>query len=233
MNTLPILNCAIIDDDELSRQIIEKYVAKSELLNLMASLSSAEEATSLLARQDVELLFLDIEMPDISGLDLIKQLVSRPYVIFTTAKTDYAIEAFEYDIVDYLLKPISYLRFMKAVTKVINLSSSAVQSSNSDDLFVKLNSRYVKIPCNEVLWIEAIGDYVEIHTNEKKYTAHTTMKALEKKLPLNDFVRVHRSYIVRTGSIVEIEDNTLVVNKKLIPIGKSYRDALLKNLNLI
>lgn len=227
------LQCVVIDDDDISRQIVEKYIEKAELLTLVHSFAGANDAINELAKAEIDILFLDVEMPEVSGFDLMKNLTTNPYVIMITSKPDYAIDAFEHDVVDYLLKPVTYPRFLKAVNKVQELSTSTIAGSNNEDLFVKHNSRYIKIPSNEILWIEAIGDYVEIWTGERKYIAHTTMKALEKRLAKSNFIRVHRSYIVRLSGISEIEDNSLVVNKKVIPIGKSYRDDLMSSLNLI
>lgn len=235
----PILRSLVIDDDDISRQIIGKYIEKSEHTKLVGSYGNAADAANALVQDDVDILFLDVEMPEISGLELLKNLTVSPYIILTTAKKEYALDAFEYDVTDYLLKPIMYPRFLKAVSKAIELMETAQPEPpavNTEDVFVKHNSRYVKVPTKEIIWIEAIGDYVEIHTADKKFTAHTTMKSLITKLPQNDFMRVHRSYIVRLSSILEIEDNTLAVSReknKMVPVGKSYRDALLKRLNLI
>jgi len=234
MSSAPI-KCIVIDDDEVSRRIIEKFIEKAESLELLAAFSNAEDAAPKLNPQEVGLLFLDVEMPEVSGLELIQNLTNLPPTILITSNKDYALEAFELDVVDFLLKPFTYLRFLKAVTKAIDLAKgSEVETTLSPEVFfVKHNSRYVKVFTKDIVWIEAIGDYVEVYTKEKKYTAHITMKALEQKLPAKDFARVHRSYIVNLSSILEIEDNTLSLGKKLIPIGKSYRETLLKALNTI
>ncbi len=235
MSANPV-KCVVIDDDEVSRRIIEKFIEKADGLELLASFSSGEDAATLLNQTDVGLLFLDVEMPEVSGLDLVRHLNHRPPIILITAKKEYALDAFELDVVDFLLKPFTYLRFLKAVAKVQEQQrqgETGMPNAVSDVLFVKHNSRYVRVLTNEIVWIEAIGDYVELHTKDKKFTAHITMKALEQKLPPTTFVRVHRSYIVNLSTIQEIEDNTLSVGKKLIPIGKSYRDTLLKALNTI
>ncbi|MCS6904778.1 MAG: LytTR family DNA-binding domain-containing protein [Bacteroidia bacterium] len=227
------IRCIIIDDDEISRTIIEKYIEKTEILELVGSYESAEEGLAPILNHEADLIFLDIEMPQMTGIELIKSLIVKPYIVLITAQKEYALEAFDLDVTDYLLKPFDYPRFLKAVGKVKELIDIEAQAKNKSDIFVKHQSRYIKIPTHELLWIEAIGDYVELHTAHKKYIVHTTMKAIEKKLPANEFLRVHRSYIVRLDAISEIEDNTLVIEKKLIPIGKSYRNQLMKNLNLL
>ncbi|MDW8334975.1 MAG: LytTR family DNA-binding domain-containing protein [Bacteroidia bacterium] len=237
------LRCIVIDDDDTSRAIIEKFIEKSEDLELAAAYANPEDAVPSLKSSDVDVVFLDVEMPQMSGLDLIKNLSELPPIVLTTSQKDYAIEAFELDVVDYLLKPFVYARFLKAIEKVRERleRSAAADAPFQDDLFIKINSRYVKLPCSEIRWITAIGDYVEIYTSTRKHTVHTTMKMLERKLPAKYFVRVHRSHIVNVHSITEIEDNTVVVEyradhkmeKKLLPVGKSFRDNLMKTLNMI
>ena len=227
------LQCVVIDDDDISRQIVEKYIEKAEQLSLVSSYNNATDAINELSKADVDILFLDVEMPEVSGFDLMKSLTTNPYIILITSKSEYALDAFEHDVVDYLLKPVTYPRFLKAVNKIQELSTSTIAGTNSDDLFVKHNSRYIKIPASEILYIEAIGDYVEIYTQDRKHIAHTTMKALEKRLAKSNFLRVHRSYIIRLSGITEIEDNSVSINKKTIPIGKSYREELMNSLNLI
>jgi len=226
----------VVDDEPISRNIIQKFINKTDFLTLIDVFPDAESALPAIVQEEANLLFLDIEMPEMSGIDLVKALTHRPQVILITSQKDYALEAYELDITDYILKPLAYPRFLKAVMKVkdvFHVSNSAVMTGPRNEIFIKHNSRYLRVDGNEILWIEAIGDYVEIHTTSKKYTVHTTMKAIEKKMPEGAFIRVHRSYIVRLASIHEIEDNTLIVNKKLIPIGKSYRPGLLKSLNLL
>jgi DNA-binding LytR/AlgR family response regulator len=237
------LRCIVIDDDAISRSLIEKFIEKTEDLELAASFANPEDAITAIKSNDADVVFLDVEMPQMSGLELIKNVSQLPPIVLTTSQKDYAIEAFELDVVDYLLKPFVYARFLKSLEKVRERleRAAAADSPFQDDLFIKVNSRYVKLPCSEIRWITAIGDYVEIHTINRKHTVHTTMKMLERKLPGRYFVRIHRSHIVNIHSITEIEDNTIVLEykvdnrleKKLLPVGKSFRDNLLKTLNMI
>ncbi len=237
------LRCIVIDDDAISRALIEKFIEKSEDLELAYSFANPEDSISALKSNDVDLVFLDVEMPQMSGIDLVKNLSSLPPIVLTTSQKDYALDAFDLDVVDFLLKPIVYARFLKAIEKVRERleRAAAADSPFQDDLFIKVNSRYVKLPCADIRWITAVGDYVEIYTATRKHTVHTTMKMLERKLPTKFFVRVHRSHIVNIHSITEIEDNTVVVEykadhrmeKKLLPVGKSFKDNLLKTLNMI
>lgn len=236
------LTCAIVDDDEVSRTLIARFAEKAEFLTVEGSYQNPEDALKAIGQEPVDILFLDIEMPEMTGIDLIGALETKPYIILITSREEYAIKAFELEVTDYILKPFNYSRFIKAVNKVKELAKTGVAeaplpangtATEAKELYVKHQSRYVKVPYRSIQWVEAIGDYVEIHTDERKYTIHTTMKTVESKLPASIFARVHRSYIVRLDAIAEIEDNTLSLGKKLIPIGKSYRDALMATLNLL
>ncbi len=240
------MNCIIIDDDKLSRKVVREFVERTDTLNLIDSYESAVDAINALKNIDenIELVFLDIEMPDMSGMEFMQSLDNYPQIIIISAKENYALEAFEYDVVDYLLKPVSYSRFFKAITKTIKRTNESIgfrytpQVVNSDDeIFIKKNSTLVRLKYNDILFIEALENYVTVATFDEKYTIHFTMKAIEKKLPSIKFKRVHRSYIVNVNTIKGIEDNSVIIQlkngTKLIPIGKSYKENLMKDLNLI
>jgi DNA-binding LytR/AlgR family response regulator len=233
------MNCIVIDDDKLSRRIIEEFIGKTESLTLCGSFSTALDGINFLKQQEnVDLIFLDIEMPEMSGIDFMGALKNLPQIIIISSKGKYAIDAFEYDVTDFLLKPVAYARFYKAVDKAMNRQQRANLNSNSkDEIFIKKNSSLVRLKYDDILWVEALENYVIFNTFNEKYTIHFTMKAVEVKLPTNKFVRVHRSFIVNTSSISEIDDNTIIIKvvdgNKSIPIGKSYRDKLMNDLNLI
>ncbi len=240
------MNCIIIDDDKLSRKVVKEFVERTDTLNLIDSYESAVEAINALENIDekIELVFLDIEMPDMSGMEFMQSLDDYPQIIIISAKENYALEAFEYDVIDYLLKPVSYSRFFKAITKAIKRTNESIgfrytpQGVNSDDeIFIKKNSTLVRLKYNDILFIEALENYITVATFDEKYTIHFTMKAIEKKLPFVKFKRVHRSYIVNVNTIKGIEDNSVIIQlkngTKLIPIGKSYKENLMKDLNLI
>jgi len=234
------MNCIIIDDDKLSRRVIEEFINKTESLSLCGSFSTALEAINFLKQQEnMELIFLDIEMPEMSGIDFMDALKNLPQIIIISSKGKYAIDAFEYDVTDYLLKPVTYARFYKAVDKAMSRIQRNNLSTTSDkeEIFIKKNSSLVRLKYDEILWIEALENYVIFTTFNDKFTIHSTMKAVELKLPVSKFVRVHRSFIVNTGSIIEIDDNVIIIKtiegNKSIPIGKSYRDKLMNDLNLI
>ncbi|MFH2142748.1 MAG: LytTR family DNA-binding domain-containing protein [Bacteroidota bacterium] len=240
------MNCIIIDDDKLSRRVIEEFVQKTDQLNLINSFASAVDAINNLKSIDVEidLVFLDIEMPEMSGMEFLQSLETYPQVIIVSGKQEYALEAFEYDVTDYLLKPASYARFFKAINKVIarkeesiGFKTAPANADLHDEIFIKRNSTLVRLRYEDIYFIEALENYVTVTTFDDKYTIHFTMKSIESKLPARKFKRVHRSFIVNINAIKSIEDNTVIMHlkngTKLIPIGKSYKDTLLNDLNLI
>lgn len=235
------MNCIIIDDDQLSRKVIEEFVKKSESLDLIASYDNAMDAIQAFNGPDsIDLIFLDIEMPEMSGLDFLNTLDNPPQIIIISGKEKYAIEAFEYDVTDYLLKPVSLPRFIKSVNKAQKRFNNAAQISGetNDEIFIKKkNSTLVRLNYNDIIYIEALENYVIVATYEHRYTIHFTMKAIANKLPENKFKRVHRSYIINVNRVDMIEDNTVIMGEKtgtkVIPIGKSYRDGLMDDLNLI
>ena len=230
------MNCIIIDDEEISRTVMKQLVSQVPFLNLSGVCSSAKEALTTLNNSPIDLMLLDVEMPDVTGLDLIKSLKKQPLTILATSKKDYAIEAFEYNVVDYIVKPVALDRFLKATLKakeIFDNSQQTIDSFNKDYVFIKANGTLIKIDVKEILWMEALGDYVTINTSEKKYTIHSTMKSIEKKLPPQLFIRVHRSFIVSLHKIDSIDDHVIVINKQLIPVGAIYKESLAKKLNLL
>jgi DNA-binding LytR/AlgR family response regulator len=232
------MNCIIIDDDKLSRRIIEEYVSKTDNLVLLNSFETAIEAINLFkGEEEVDLIFLDIEMPEMSGIDFLDSLTNPPQIIIISSKEKYALSAFEYDVTDYLLKPITYGRFFKAVDKAQKRYNKNKIDAKVDEIFIKRNSSLVRLKYDDILWVEALENYVIFNTFNEKFTIHFTMKAIEQKLPANKFTRVHRSFIVNTSSINVIEDNAIVVKthdgNKTIPIGKSYKDNLMNDINVI
>jgi DNA-binding LytR/AlgR family response regulator len=229
------MNCIIVDDEEMSRNIVRHFVEQTSFLALIQECSDAIEAANVLQQTPVDLLFLDIEMPLMSGMDLVRSLQVKPQVIFITSRSDYAVEAFEYNVTDYLVKPITYARFFKAVTKA--KEAFDVQQPlqlYSKDLYIKSDSKIVKINLKDLLYVEALADYVMMYTSAgNRHVVHATMKGVEKKLNSGEFVRVHRSYIVNIEKIEAIEDLSIVISKKLIPIGASYKENFLKKLNIL
>jgi DNA-binding LytR/AlgR family response regulator len=238
-----MINTIIVDDEPLALDVLETYIEKMPDINLVKRCSNAFEANDALKNHDIDLMFLDIQMPQLTGIDFLKTLTDPPLVIFTTAYSNYAIEGFELNATDYLLKPISLERFMKAANKAIDQielkrkeGASHVEIGDSENfIFVKADKKFVKVNFNEVLYIEGLKDYVIIRTEKGRVITLQTMKSLEDKLPSKIFRRIHRSYIVNIGKVEAILGNMVeVIEKgqpKHLPIGKNYRDELLGMVN--
>ena len=233
------MNCIIIDDDEMSRRVVEEFISRTDFLNLTNSFTNAVEAINYLKQGDeVQLIFLDVEMPEMTGIEFLNSLNHTPQIIIISSKEKYAIQAFDYSVTDYLLKPITYARFFKAASKAYEIFNKGRSLADTDkEIFIKKNSSLVRIKYNDILWVEALENYVVINTTTDKFTIHFTMKPIENQLPMVKFKRVHRSFIVNVSRITSIEDNSVVIkmtdSKKVIPIGKSYRDKLLNEINLM
>jgi DNA-binding LytR/AlgR family response regulator len=233
------MNCIIVDDDKLSCKVIEGYVNKYSTLNLIGSYSDSIEARNILTRRhDIDLIFLDIMMPEMNGFDFIGSLESPPNIIIISSAEEHALRAFDFNVVDYLLKPISYARFCKAIDKVERYyTKREVPNSGDEEIFIKSGSSLVKLKLRDIIYVEALENYVTLNTRDDKYTIHFTMKAIESQLPSGVFIRVHRSFIVNKTMIQAIKENTLDLNigntLKSIPVGKSYRDSLLSEINVM
>jgi DNA-binding LytR/AlgR family response regulator len=237
----------VVDDDQLSRKVVEEFVRRTDVLTLVNSFSSAVDAINEIqsSKDDIELIFLDVEMPEMTGIEFLKSMQTTPYVVIISAKETYALEAFEYDVTDYILKPISYSRFFKAVTKVKKRKEANDRTTkigetipgNDDEIFIKKKSAFIRLKYDDILYVEALENYVTVMTYDDKFTIHFTMKSILDKLPENKFKRVHRSYIININRIKGIEDNQVIIEledgKKLLPIGKSYKEGLMKDINLI
>jgi len=234
------MNCIIVDDDSFIRKITEDFVRKTESLNLLHSLSSAMEAVNVLnTNESIDLIFLDIEMPEMTGIEFLYSLTTLPQIIIISSKEQYAINAFEFDVTDYLLKPFTYSRFCKAVNKAKERQKNKTHHViGGDEIFIKHSQTLVKLKYSDILWVEAMENYIIINTFEDKYTMHFTMRAIEEKLPAKQFMRVHRSFIVNISGIHSIGEKAINIISKgptinTIPIGKVYKSSLLKELNVI
>ncbi len=233
------MKCIVIDDDKLVRIQLKKYIERTKECELMGTFESADEAVESIMLDDVDLIFLDIEMPGMSGIDFLDTFKHLPAVVIISGKERYAVEAFDFDVDDYILKPIEYQRFLKAINKVkAKYEKYKPSYLETNGIFLKENATtFRKILYEDIFWIEALENYVSIHTTRGRYTIHFTMKALERLLPNRIFFRLHRSYIVNLQKIEAIEDNTVVMyyrgQKKAIPIAKAAKDELLKRLNII
>lgn len=235
------MNVIIVDDEPLAIDVLETYIEQMPQLNIVGRCTNALEANELLRKEKVDLMFLDIQMPQITGIDLLKSLSNPPMVIFTTAYSNYALEGFELNAIDYLLKPISLDRFMKAVNKaqekynLLHADSSGGRESEDEFFFVKADKKLVRVRFKDILYIEGLKDYVIIRLEEGRVITLQTMKSLEEKLPANMFRRIHRSYIVAVDRINAVVGNMVEVTEKgqtkHLPVGKNYRDELLELVN--
>lgn len=231
------LTCAIVDDEPLARNLLENYVKKTEGLQLLATYASAIEAYNGLTMQPVDLLFLDIQMPELNGIEFSKMLPSTTRVVFTTAFGQYALEGFKVFALDYLLKPISYADFLQSVNRAFqwyrrdketSLEASDELTSTHNCIFVKADYKLIRIELSSIIYIEGLKDYVKIHSEsfDKPVLSLISLKALEEKLPSHQFVRVHRSYIVNKQKIYIIEKSRIVFGKEYIPISDNYRQNI-------
>ncbi|MBL4754495.1 MAG: response regulator transcription factor [Flavobacteriales bacterium] len=228
------MNCILVDDDPFSRKVLSDLVAQTEILHLVTACSTAMEAINVLNTEQVDLMLLDIEMPEISGFDLLSNLESKPLVILITGHEQFAARAFEYNVTDYLVKPIEFARFSKAINRAHDLYKQALTvPSTHASFYIKVSGSLVKLNQSDILWIEALENYMTINTINEKYTVHFTMKSLEDKLPSQEFLRVHRSYIVRKDKIDSISDDEIRIGKDRIPVGRTYKKELNKNINLL
>lgn len=227
------LKCIIVEDEIMARKSLQRLCEQHDSLQLIAAFENAEDALAFLATEEVELIWLDVEMPGLSGFGLLENLTSMPQVIMTTTKTEYAFEAYQYQVTDYLQKPITLPRFKVAVEKVLELNSrKTAVSPERQEIYVKIEGRYIRLPYAEITFVENVGDYVKIFTTKNSYVVHTTMKYLEEKLG-NQFLRVHRSFIVHLDKIVDIEENNLVISNKVIPISRANKSELMTRLNML
>ena len=229
------MKCLVVDDDDLSRGILEDLIKDTDSLDLAASCADPIKAFNILKDSSIDLLFLDIEMPKMDGISMLKSLNPLPQVILVTSYDKYAVESYEYDVTDFVKKPISTARFLKAIEKASKrfTKESSHFTTKGETIFIKSDSKLVQINTNQIFWIEALGNYMRVITEEGKYTILSTMKDVASKLPSDDFVRVHRSFIVRLDKIESIEDNYIVINENQINIGKAYKEGLNKKLNLL
>ena len=226
-----MISCVAIDDEPLALVVLQDYIGKVPTLELKRSFTDAFAALDFLKREDVSLVFLDIRMPQITGIQLLKSLPKPPLVIFTTAYSTYAVEGFNLDAIDFLLKPFEFDRFLKAVNKAseyLNYKDKPYISESYGFIFVKSDYQIVKINTDDIRFIEGMDDYVKIFTNEKMVLTNIPMKEILKKLPQSKFVRVHRSFIVPLNRIESVRNKRIKIDDKIIPVGDSYAEGFYK-----
>ncbi|HWB63285.1 MAG TPA: LytTR family DNA-binding domain-containing protein [Chitinophagales bacterium] len=226
-----MINCVAIDDEPLALVVLQEYISKTPMLELKKSFTDAFAALDFLKREEVDLIFLDIRMPQLTGIQLLKSLSKPPLVIFTTAYSNYAVEGFNLDAIDFLLKPFEYDRFLKALNKAseyLNYKDKPYVSESQNFIFVKSEYQIIKIDLADIRYIEGMDDYVKIYSGGKMVLTNMPMKDILKKLPASKFVRVHRSYIVPLNRIESVRNKRIKIDDKMIPIGDSYADGFFK-----
>ena len=226
-------NVLIVDDEFLARKLLSEYVSKIDFLELIDTCPDATKAMEVLNNQNIDILLLDIQMPDISGMEMLKLINDKPAVILTTAYSEYAVDAFSIGVVDYLLKPFDYARFLQAINKAVNLNSKNQDSSeiSNDYMMIKADYKLYKVNYDDLLFIEGQHEYVTFHTKTKRITALYSLKNLEDTLPKDRFVRTHKSFIVSIKNIEDIDKVNVTVAGNKIPVGASYREALIERLS--
>jgi two-component system LytT family response regulator len=231
-----MMNCIIVDDDELTLMEVESFVKRTPGLSLMQTFTNPVEAFNYIMTNKPDLIFLDIMMPQMSGLDLLKILQKdAPQIIFMTLKQDYASDAFDFEVTDFLAKPITQERFNRAVEKAKHIYESSKKVQVGDDyIFLKVKNNFVKIKLDDITYMESSQDYINVHTiSQGNQTTLSTLKAMQDKLPPNDFIRVHNSFIVRLDKITRIEDNSILIGEAIIPLSRMYKEELLGRLNKV
>jgi len=235
------MNCIIIDDDKLSSRLIEEYVHKTEGLFFIESFISPIDALKKIESfENIDIIFLDVEMPEMSGFDFLKTLKNPPVVIIMSSKENYAVDAFTFAVTDFLLKPVSYQRFIKAFEKAevsVNAKQASIQKICDESLFLKKQSTFVKINYKDIFYIEAMENYAVFHTQTDNYIVHQSMKLIENKLPNSTFRRIHRSYIANITMVYKIDDSIMILGNEQhsisLPIGKNYKNTILNTINTL
>lgn len=231
------MNCLIIDDNKIARTTLKQLANQVKDLTVIGECSNAMEAWNFIREQPVHLLLLDIEMQGMSGLELTRNLGSKgPVIVFTTSKKEYAAEAFELNVADYIVKPVTPARFIQAIDKVrdiLDSSKEEVKFAEDEFIFIRDSNIVRRLGLDDILYAEAMGDYVKLYIPGKFYAIHTTLKAVEERLPAGKFLRVHRSYIVAVSKIETIQEGALIINGKPLPVADAYRNALNKRMNIL
>lgn len=230
-----MINCIIIDDEPLARKGLKEYIADVDFLHLAGEFDNPLRATDLLGRGEVQLIFLDIQMPKITGLEFFKTLKQAPPVIFTTAYPQYALDGFELNALDYLVKPISFVRFLKAALRAkeyyeVRQKNESEATATAEYVFIKADNKLVRVAFDEIFFVEALQNYVVIHTSEKKYITYLTFKSVEEYLPPLQFIKVHKSYIIAASKIDSIEGNDIRIGAHHIPISRNLKEEVMDKL---
>ena len=223
----------IVEDIQVAADFLRKFCEKSGKVDVLGHFLNVEDALAFLNQNVVDLIFLDVEMPGATGFDLLDRISYSPKVILTTSKTEYAFNAFQYNVADYLKKPFTYQRFLESITKIETTNDIAAAKVDQDHLFIKVDTKLIKLQNTDILFVESMGDYVKFVTPNKKYVTLNTIKNLEEKLDKATFLKVHRSYLVNLTKIDDLDGNILLIQGNQVPISKGHREEVLKRLNII
>lgn len=231
------MKCLIVDDNKIARTTIKQLASQVKDIDVVGECADAMDAYNLLQEQTVDVILLDIEMPGMTGLELTKNLGNkRPVIIFTTSKKEYAAEAFELNVADYIVKPVTPARFIQAIDKVreiLNSNTEELKFNNEEFIFIRDSNIVRRLKLDDILFAEAMGDYVKLHTLQKFFAIHTTLRTVEERLQAPKFLKVHRSYIVAINKIDTIQDGALIISGKPLPVADTYRAALNKQMNIL
>lgn len=227
------MNCLIVDDDKLSRASMERLCKKIDDLTVVGTCADGLEALDFLSKHSVDLLFLDVEMPGLSGVELLQSSSQLPLIVLVSSKKEYAVEAFEFNelVVDFIQKPATLPRLLKAMERVRKRQPPQASLRVKDYIFIRSDGRFVRINLEELLYVENVGDYVLFKTKEAQHLVHATLKNIAEKLQHPNFLKVHRSYIINLSKIVDIQDNSVLIEKKVIPVSRAHRQLLLERID--
>ncbi len=231
------MNCLIVDDNKIARTTIKQLASQVKDIVVTGECSSAMDAYNLLQKVSVDLILLDIEMPGMNGLELTKNLGNnRPVIIFTTSKKEYAAEAFELNVADYIVKPVTPVRFIQAINKareIFESNTEEVTINEEEFIFIRESNIVKRLKLDDILFAESMGDYVKLHTIQKFFAIHSTLKTVEVRLPTSNFLRIHRSYIAAINKIDTLQDGSVIINGKALPVADTYRAVLNKRMNIL
>lgn len=226
-----MIKCIIVEDETLAQNVIQAHLQKTKQFELVGICNNAPEAKKVLSEQEVDLIFLDIQLPGMTGLNFLRTLQNPPLIVITTAYSEYALESYDFNVIDYLLKPVSFERFSRTINKIVegkSFTRSAKENERlfNDHIFIKSNSKFFKVNFSEIIYVEGMKDYLKIHTAGYTLITHQTMSEMEKTLPAKQFVRIHRSYIIALAHIKTICGNHIETGKAIIPIGVNYKEKI-------
>lgn len=228
-----MLKAIVIDDDPMSRKILANLISKSNKVECVKEYDNAVSALEEIESIDCDLIFLDIEMPEMNGLEFISAVPGDQHIIVISSKSEYAAETYNYEVTDYMVKPVDKSRFDQALNKVEEMNSSySKKSDETDHMFIKKNKGYSRVNYEDITFVEALADYVQVNTTKERFTVLSTMKSISQRLPSDKFLRIHRSYIVQVKKIERIDENMVSIGDKTVPVSRSYKESLMKHLNL-